>query len=61
MGVSPSIYKKFYYERYTYMYDDYDLIIENLVKLNKIINEVNRYKNNIKPKELPVRKLSIFK
>jgi len=61
MGVSPSIYKKFYYERYTYIYDAYDLIIENLIKLNKMIKEVNTYKTNLKPRELPVRKLSIFK
>lgn len=60
IGVSPSIYKKFYHSRYSPSNDDYKLITERLIKLNMIINKVNKYKVNIKPQKTPVRKLSLF-
>jgi len=60
MGVSPSVYKKFYTSRYSDNNIEYELITDNLIKLNTIINKVNKYKQNIKPQIIPVRKLSIF-
>ena len=61
IGVSPSVYKKFYYSRYSPSKNNYKLITDNIIKLNTSINKVNRYKLNIKPQYNPVRKLSIFK
>ena len=61
IGVSPSIYKKFYYSRYTPSKQNYKLITDNIIKLNTIINKINKYKLNIKPQITPVRKLTIFK
>ena len=61
IGVSPSIYKKFYYSRYTPSKQNYKLITDNIIKLNTIINKTNKYKLNIKPQITPVRKLTIFK
>ena len=60
IGVSPSVYKKFYYSRYSPSKENYKLITENVIKLNMTINNVNRYKLNVKPERTPVRKLSIF-
>ena len=60
IGVSPSIYKKFYYNRYSPSKENYKLITDNIIKLNMFINKVNKYKQNIKPAIPPVRKLSIF-
>jgi len=61
IGVSPSIYKKFYYNRYTPSKNNYKLITDNIIKLNMSINKVNQYKLKRKPQTNPVRKLSIFK
>ena len=61
IGVSPSVYKKFYYSRYTPSKQNYKLITDNIIKLNTIINKINKYKLNIKPQITPVRKLTIFK
>ena len=61
IGVSPSVYKKFYYSRYSPSKNNYKLITDNIIKLNTLINKVNRYKLNTKPQYNPVRKLSIFK
>jgi len=61
IGVSPSIYKRFYYTRYTPSKSNYKLITDNIIKLNMLINKVNQYKLKIKPQIQPVRKLSIFK
>ena len=60
IGVSPSVYKKFYYLRYSPSNEDYTLITNNIIKLNTTINKVNKYKSNIRPQKMPVRKLSIF-
>ena len=60
IGVSPSIYKKFYYERYSPSNNNYKLITDNLIKINTLINKTNKYKTNMKPRQLPVRKLTIF-
>lgn len=60
IGVSPSIYKKFYYNRYTPSKNNYKLITDNIIKINMLINKVRQYKLKIKPQNAPVRKLSIF-
>jgi len=60
IGVSPSIYKKFYYRRFSPSKSNYKLITDNIIKLNMTINKVNKYKQNVKPQKLPIRKLSIF-
>ena len=61
IGVSPSIYKKFYYNRYTPDKNNYKLITDNIIKLNMLINNINKYKVKIKPQNIPVKKFSIFK
>jgi len=61
VGVSPSIYKKFYYSRYMPSKENYKLITDNIIKINLLINKVNTYKLKTKPQDIPVRKLSIFK
>ena len=61
LGVSPSIYKKFYYNRYIPSKSNYKLITDNIIKLNMLINKVNQYKLKTKPQFAPVKKLSIFK
>ena len=61
IGVSPSVYRKFYYERYTPSKNNYILKTDNVIKLNTLINKVNTYKLKRKPQTTPVRKLSIFK
>lgn len=60
IGVSPSVYKKFYHQRYRPSKENYKLITDNLIKINTLINKTNKYKLNIKPQKLPTRKLSIF-
>ena len=40
--------------------ENYKLITDNIIKINMIINKVNKYKQNKKPEKPPVRKLSIF-
>ena len=60
IGVSPSVYKKFYYSRYAPSKYNYKLITDNIIKLNTTIQKINKYKVNLKPQTTPVRKLSIF-
>ena len=60
IGVSPSVYKKFYYSRYSPSKENYKLVTDNIISLNITINKIKKYKNNIKPQKLPNRKLSIF-
>lgn len=61
MGVSPSKYKRFYYLRYSPNKENYQLITDNLIKLNTLIGKINEYRQKRKPVTPPVRKLSIFK
>lgn len=56
IGVSPSVYKKTYY----FHYNNNELWVNNVINLNTIINNVNKYKQNIKPNKMPVRRFSIF-
>lgn len=60
IGVPPSVYKKFYYSKYMPSKYNYNLIADNIIKLNTTIANVKKYKQNTKPEKLPVRKLSIF-
>jgi len=61
MGVSPSLFKKF--SNYSSMIeeDKLNIIRNNLVELHSLVNFVNRYKNNRKPINNPVKILSIFR
>jgi len=61
MGVSPSLFKKF--SNYSSMIeeDKLNIIKNNLVELHSLVNFVNRYKNNRKPINNPVKILSIFR
>jgi len=61
MGVSPSLFKKF--SKYSSMIEDdrLNIIRNNLVELHSLVNFVNRYKNNRKPINNPVKILSIFR
>lgn len=61
IGVSPSLYKKFYYNRYTASKGNYKLITNNIIKINMLINKVNNYRLRIKPQKVPTRSLSFFK
>lgn len=61
IGVNPRTYKKFwnYYQKISEK--DMDIIRNSIIYLKKIIDKKNKYINNIKPIESPVKKLSIFK
>lgn len=60
IGVSPSIYRKFYHLRYSPSGENYILITDNIIKLRMLLSKVDKYKHRVKPQNLPVRKLSIF-
>ena len=60
IGVNPSIYKKFCLFSYDISDKDYECIVNNIIDLHSLMEFVERYKKNIKPKNHPVRKLSIF-
>lgn len=58
IGISPREYKRIILSNY---YDQKRLkITNNLIKLNNIIGKINKYKQNKKPEQLPVKKLSIW-
>ena len=60
IGVSPSVYKKTYYFKYNKFNDCSELCINNVIMLNTKINQINKYKQNLKPQKNLVRKISIF-
>ncbi len=60
LGVSPLKYKKYCLNRFALSNNDLDIILDNTIKLDILIEKVNRYKNNRKPKVFPVKKRSIF-
>lgn len=60
IGVSPIIYKKTYYFKYNKFCNYDELCINNVIKLNTIISKVAKYKQNMKPVKMPVRRFSIF-
>ncbi len=59
LGVSPLIYKK--YIKYIYDINDNDMSIiqSKLIEIESIMNKINKYKSNRKPKEI-VKNLSLF-
>ena len=61
MGVSPLKYKKYCFNRFGLSDNDTYLILGNSVELQILIEFIDSYKKNRRPKEAPVRKLSIFK
>ena len=60
VGVSPSNYKKILNREAIFNIDKYDEVTLNIIKINKFINKVNVYKNNIKSDKIKVKKLTIF-
>ncbi|MEE3343111.1 MAG: AraC family transcriptional regulator [Bacilli bacterium] len=60
IGVSPLKYKKYSRNRFLLDDKDVDKILNGIINLKLLIDFKNEYKNNRKPKEAPVRKLSIF-
>lgn len=60
VGVSPSNYKKILNREAIFNIDKYDEVTLNIIKINKLINKVNVYKNNIKSDKIKVKKLTIF-
>ena len=60
IGVSPIKFKKYCNNRFSFTEEDNYLIINNLIKMQDIIELVNKYKNNRRHIKIPVRKLSIF-
>lgn len=59
--VSPSVYKKYCKDRYSVNNEDYYKILNASIKLKEIIDRKDRYLIDIKPKNNPVKSLSIFK
>lgn len=60
VGVSPSNYKKILNREAIFNIEKYDEVTLNIIKINKLINKVNVYKNNIKSDKIKVKKLTIF-
>lgn len=60
IGINPTSFKKFL--NYNLKKDEETLnkIRDNLINLHSLINFVNTYKTNLKPKHPPIKKLSIF-
>lgn len=61
IGVSPNDYKKFVKYDIRLKEKDLDIIINSIIQLDTLKNFVSKYKQNIKPKDVMVKKLSIFK
>ena len=60
IGVSPLKYKRYTINRFLLDNNDVNTILNNIINLKLLIDFKDEYKNNRKPKEVPVRKLSIF-
>lgn len=60
MGVSASSYRKFCFFNIEVSEEEQIIIRNSLSNLYLIIEKTRHYKRNIKPKNIPVRKLSIF-
>lgn len=61
LGVNPSTYKKLINRNNNLSEKKMDICTTHLAYIKKIIDKCNKYKENIKPSVLPVKKLSIFK
>lgn len=59
IGVSPNDYKKFVRFDIRLSEDDSNIIINSIIRLNSLKKYVDEYRNNIKPKDIMVKKLSI--
>ena len=59
IGVSPRQYRKLIINRYEYN-ENLELVISNIIKIKNIIAYTNKYKENKKRKNMPVKKRSIF-
>lgn len=60
VGASPRVYKKYILPVNNLTDDEINIIRINLTNLITIDTKIKKYITNQKPKELPVRKLSIF-
>ena len=60
VGVSPRVYKKYILPVNNLTDNEINIIRLNITNLITIDTKVKKYITNQKPKELPVRKLSIF-
>lgn len=60
MGVSPRVFQNYYKYRYKVSSKELDIIACNWIKLQNIVDRLNRYKKNKKPSGIPVLKRSIF-
>lgn len=61
VGVNPRNYKNFWNYNYKINENDLNTIRKSIIYLNNFIEKKEKYINNIKPIETPVKKLSIFK
>ena len=61
VGVSPRVYKRFITPLNNLNEEETNTIRNSISNLINIENKIQKYLSNQKPKELPVRKLSIFK
>lgn len=60
IGVSPRIYSNYCKYRFKVSEKELDTINRHLIEMQEIINFINNYKKNKKPKGIPVLKRSIF-
>ncbi|MBR4262318.1 MAG: helix-turn-helix transcriptional regulator [Bacilli bacterium] len=59
MGVSPSIYRKYVNRDISIKDKEIDLILYNIVKLNRIKKMTDKYLNNRKPSIIMVKKIAL--
>ena len=59
MGVSPSIYRKYVNRDISIKDKEIDLILYNIVKLNRIKKMTDKYLNNRKPSTIMVKKIAL--
>lgn len=60
MGISPRIYKNYCKYRFRTSDNDLDIIRENWIKLQELVDFIEKYKKNRKPIGVPILKRSIF-
>lgn len=61
MGVSPRVFRTYINNRLLVSDDELNTISTNWIKLQTLINKINKYQKNKKPLVAPVLKYSIFK
>lgn len=61
MGVSPRVFRNYTNNRLLISNKELIIISTNWIKLQSLIDRINKYKKNKKPLKVPVLKYSIFK